>query len=150
MADRVRATVDSQLRERECDETNNELTVDVVTPQPQAELGLRLVPRPACGSASAPTVATELCNAGAVAAEEIVVTYYAGNPAQGGSALHEETFHGPLEAGACDSRDVYVSPFPSCTEVRIYATVDAANTIPECNDGNNTTSDDDLTVCCIE
>lgn len=120
---------------RECDEANNELTIPVLAGAMEPDLRVEL------GSASqnpiCPTVPTTVFNDGSAAANDVVVRYYAGNPAQGGTALHDETVPMPVPAGGQVSFDASIPNFPQGLQITIHAIVDPDDLIAECNDGNN-------------
>ncbi len=119
--------------ERECDEDNSVTTPTAgggAQPDLRVELGTP-VDSPVC-----PTVPTTVFNDGSVGATNVVVRYYAGDPGQGGSVLHDEVF-AAIPAGGMVSSDVSLSNFPNGVSVTIFAVVDPDNAIAECNDGNN-------------
>ena len=91
---------------------------------------------------------TEICNTGAVDASDVFVRFFAGNPDQGGSVIHDEVFAGPITPGACVSRNVVMDNYPGCTPVLVYALVDADDSIEECNDGNNLAVAAGTVECC--
>ena len=88
--------------------------------------------------------------AGMSAAITPTYTVYAGNPSQGGYALHDETFVGPIAAGGSESRDVTIPGFPDNLTVTIWAVVDPDNLIEECNDGNNADAADAAIQSCVD
>lgn len=138
--DTVTMVVDETDLERECDETNNELTKDVVAGQPMADLRLDLGTP---GTNPCPTVPTTIFNDGSAPASNITVRYYAGDPNQGGTALHDVL----VAAGGQHSFDETIPSFPQGVTIRIWGAVDPDNVIEECNDGNNR-DDADSTVQC--
>jgi hypothetical protein len=145
----VRATADCGAQERECDETNNQLEVTGGgTAIPTAELRVTVGDNQGCVS-GVPTVAVMVFNDGTADASSVTVRLYAGDPAQGGSTLQDVVLPGPIPAGSSASVDVTISPFPSCTPVRVFGVVDPDDSIIECNDGNNTASQAAATFCCI-
>ena len=97
LPDSIRVIADSGDLENECDETNNELSIPVMAGNMEADLRVELgapSPTPIC-----PTVPTTVFNDGSLAASNVTVRYYAGNPNQGGLAVHDELFAGPIPAG---------------------------------------------------
>ncbi len=145
LPDIVKVIVDETGVERECDENNNERT-DLVDPgELMADLRVVLgVPT----TANCPTVPTTVINDGSLDASDVVVRYYAGDPFQGGTALHDEIVAGPVvAAGGTVSFDVSLPNFPPNTSVLIWGIVDPDNAIEECNDGNNADSADDTILC---
>jgi len=136
LPDDVTVTADEGDLENECDEGNNSLTAPVDPGEMEADLRVELgapAATPAC-----PTVPTTVYNDGSAAASDVVVRYYAGNPNQGGTALHDEVFSGSIPAGGSTTVDVAIPGFPQGLQVEIWAQVDPDNVIEECNDGNNT------------
>ena len=136
LPDSVRVIADQGDLENECDEMNNDLDTPVTAGNQEADLRVQLgtpVPMPMC-----PTVPTTVFNDGSAPASNVLVRYFAGNPNQGGSVIHEETFAGPIPAGGNVMMDVAMSNFPQGLQIDIFAVVDPDNDIPECNDGNNT------------
>ncbi len=136
LPDSIRAIADAELRERECREDNNELTADVEPGEQAADLRVELGAHDdsACPD---PTVETTVYNDGSLAAADIVVRYYAGDPDQGGTRIHEETVAGPLEPGTSTTFTASLYGFPLNRLITVYAVVDPDNQIFECNDGDN-------------
>ncbi len=119
--------------ERECDENNSVTTTTLgggARPDLRVELGTSSE-TPVC-----PTIPTTVFNDGSVDTSDVLVRYFAGDPSQGGTQLHDEIF-ASIPAGMSVSRDVTLSMFPNGTEVTVFALVDPDNSIVECNDGNN-------------
>lgn len=142
----VRAVVDDTNAQRECRENNNELTAPVmpsdVAPDLRVDLGLAsdaMCPKP--------TVLTTVYNDGSAPASNIVVRYYAGDPNAGGTVVHEEIIPGPLDPGQSVMLTPQISNFPPGLLVLLYAVVDPANAITECNDGNNKDAANNKIVC---
>lgn len=137
LPDSVRVVVDEANQAHECDETNNEKTspVDPGMPLPDLRLTLGLANAALCPT---PTIDTTVINDGSAPASNVVVRYYAGDPNQGGGAIHEELVPGPIPGGG-GTVDVTasLSNFPKNLLITIYAIVDPDNVIAECNDGNN-------------
>jgi subtilase family serine protease len=135
LPDNLTVVVDQGLQERECNETNNQVTVPVTPGQPEPDLRVALAapsPMPTC-----PTLPTTVYNDGSAPASGIVVRYYAGDPNQGGTALYDFAVPGTLAAGGVTSFDASIPAFPQGLSVQIWAVVDPNNTVAECNDGNN-------------
>ena len=144
----VRAVVDDTNAQRECNETNNELKAAVmageVGPDLRVDLGLA-----SDGGCPKPTVLTTVYNDGSAPASNIVVRYYAGDPNAGGTVVHEEIIPGPLDPGQSIMLTPAISNFPPGLLVLLYAVVDPANAIVECNDGNNKDFADNKITCGI-
>ena len=133
------------MRERECIETDNSMEVPVEAGALVADLEVELgTPENGCPVITFPATVR---NVGAVAASAIVVRYYAGDPATGGTVLYEETIAGPLAPGGM----AVVRPAITIPdrEIEIFVVVDPDDTIPECNDGNNVDSSGTRFVCII-
>jgi hypothetical protein len=144
----VRAVVDDTNNQRECHEDNNELTAPVMAGQvgPDLRVDLGLASDGACPK---PTVLTTVYNDGSAPASNIVVRYYAGDPNAGGTVVHEEIIPGPLDPGMSVMLNPAITNFPPGLLVLLYAVVDPANAIAECNDGNNKDSADNKISCGI-
>lgn len=144
----VRVVVDDTNVQRECVENNNTLTAPVmagaVAPDLRVDLGLASE-----GGCPKPTVLTTVYNDGSASASNIVVRYYAGDPNAGGTVVHEELIPGPLDPGMSVMLNPAISNFPPGLLVLLYAVVDPANAIVECNDGNNKDSADNKVTCGI-
>ncbi|MFK7986074.1 MAG: FG-GAP-like repeat-containing protein [Sandaracinaceae bacterium] len=133
--------------ERECREENNERSVTVEAGDALADLRVELgTPVPDC-DASEVDVPTTVTNDGSAPASDVVVRYYAGDPAAGGTLLHEETIPGPIAASASETITATIPSFPSNRSIVIFVEVDPDNTIEECNDGNNTASAPEPVIC---
>jgi hypothetical protein len=146
LPDQVRIVIDEANTARECIENNNEKTVPVAPGELTAdlELSLGLVGQINCPSAVVPTTVTNL---GSADASGVIVRYYAGDPDQGGSPIHDELFAGPFAAGGgTETRNVSITTLPPLS-VQIFARVDPENAIPECKDSNNTATVDTKIDC---
>jgi hypothetical protein len=75
------------------------------------------------------------------------VRYYAGDPAAGGTVLHDELFAGPIAAGASESRAVKLSRFPPNQDILIHVVVDPLGAIEECNVANNAAAAEEKLRC---
>ncbi len=142
----VRVVVDDTNAQRECIETNNELTAPVMAGTMQADLRVDLGVA-SQGGCPKPTVATTVYNEGSAPASNIVVRYYAGDPNAGGTVVHEEVIAGPLNPGENVMLNPSISNFPPGLLVLLYAVVDPGNTIAECNDGNNKDAAENKVIC---
>ncbi|MCP4602545.1 MAG: hypothetical protein GY847_18850 [Proteobacteria bacterium] len=94
-----------------------------------------------------PEVETTIENIGSAPASNIVVRYWAGDPHQGGTVLHETTKPGPIPAGGSETFMESIPNFPKYTPILIYGWVDPDNLIQECNDGNNIDKADNKVEC---
>lgn len=133
---RLRAVVDEDDAERECNEDNNAQTfvVEAGDARPDLRVQIGTVDRGGCPS---PRVPTTVFNGGSAPVSNVKVRYYAGDPAQGGTPLHEEIVPGPIEPGMSTSFTANLDSFPLYLSILIHGVVDPDNEIDECNDGNN-------------
>lgn len=140
---RIRVTVDPSMRERECVEDDNAQVVPVMASARLADLTITLgSPDVRCPNAIVPATVR---NVGSVEARDVVVRWYAGDPARGGRVLHEETIAGPIPPGGeVTVRPSFVIPD---AEVRVYVTVDPDDRIRECDDGNNDARLEESIIC---
>ena len=121
--------------ERECDDANNSLASDVEPGEALPDLELTLgTPEQICPF---PIAHGTVTNVGALAASDILVRIYAGNPEAGGWVMEELTIVGPLDPGKSEDFAVELTGFPSNTHIRLYATADPEDAIEECNNANN-------------
>jgi hypothetical protein len=142
--DEVRVVVDSADAERECNEDNNALTEVIDTAAALPDLSIEI---DAVGTCPSPTVSFTVHNDGVQSAENFVVRFYAGDPSQGGTPLGETTIAGPLAGGESTSGEVELEDFPKNRTIFIYAVVDPADNIEECNNANNKTVADEALRC---
>ena len=147
LPDEVRVVVDEADVERECNESNNELAAPGDPGMASADLRVLL------GAASAatcptPTVETTVINDGSAPASNVVVRYYAGDPSQGGTAIHDEVVPGPIDPyGGSVTFTASLAGFPKGLDILVYAVVDPDGVIAECNDGNNKDAADNKVQC---
>jgi VCBS repeat protein/CARDB protein len=139
LPDNIRVVVDEANVARECDEANNELTTPVNAGMQEADLRVTLGAVDA-GKCPTPEVVTTVFNDGSAPAANFIVRYYAGDPNQGGFALHDEPVAGPIAPGGMLSFTAKLANFPKNSDILVYAIVDPDNVVPECNDGNNKAS----------
>jgi len=147
LPDKIKVFVDEGDQERECDETNNELTKDVVASATEPDLRVQIGVPTGCPPGTKPTVPTTVFNDGSAPASNVLVRYFAGDPQSGGKAIHDEVIAGPIPAGGSVSVSPTMTTFPQGLSVLIYAVVDPLNAIAECNDGNNTDAADSKIIC---
>jgi hypothetical protein len=142
---RVRVVVDDGNQERECDETNNERSAEVVPGKELPDLSIELgAVQETCPT---PTVHTIVRNLGTAPAFNVVVRYYAGDPEQGGLMLHQKIIAGMISPGGTVDFNEPISGFPVNVSVLIYGKVDPDNVIEECDDSNNLDSADAKVLC---
>jgi hypothetical protein len=98
-----------------------------------------------------PRLETTVRNVGSASASDIVVRYYAGDPEAGGEPFHDEVVAGPIpSAGGSVTVDVPLMSLPTGREVVVYARVNPADTIAECNAGNNGARASEPVECLFE
>jgi len=148
LPDSIRAVADAELRERECIEDNNDLTAAVEAGEQAADLRVELGVHDE-SQCPDPTVETTVYNDGSRPAANIVVRYYAGDPDQGGTQIHEETVAGPLDPGTSTTFTATLMNFPPNRLITVYAVVDPDNQIFECNDGDNKAQGQEI-ICFID
>jgi hypothetical protein len=146
LPDTVRVVVDDGDAQRECNEANNDLSkpVDAGMQLPDLRIDLKAANEMAC---PIPTVETTVINDGSAPASNVLVRYYAGDPAQGGAAIHDELIAGPIPPGGMVNLVAKLMGFPKNLTIQIYAVVDPENTVTECNDGNNKDTADNKVTC---
>lgn len=128
----VRAVIDGDNAERECDEDNN--TLEGLVEQGEALADLRLTFVSASGCLPG-TTKVDVHNDGAVAATNVLVRVFAGDPSRGGSVLGEAMIAGPIPPGGKERATVNLGSLSR--NVTLFGVVDPLNSIPECNDANN-------------
>lgn len=134
---RVTATIDADDRERECgDDSNNSISDDVEEGETVADLRLEL--GAATGPCSAKVVEVTVTNDGSVAASNVLVRLYAGDPSAGGQVLAEVVIEETLEPG--DSATVEVELPALFRVIRVFGIADPLDVVPECNEANNRAS----------
>ena len=148
LPDSVNAIIDGLGSQRECDETNNGFSAPIVAGAPDADLRVELDSASAT-SCPAGSFGATVFNDGAVAASDIVLRFYAGDPEQGGTAIDEVTIPGPIEPGMSETITLDTMNMPFGLVITVYAVVDPDDTIVECNDGNNAVASADTIQCQI-
>lgn len=128
----VTAVIDANDAERECNESNN--TIEATVEQGEALADLRLVFDKASGCAPA-RATVDVHNDGAVAATEVLVRIYAGDPSRGGTVLGQTLLSGPIAPGEHERVTIDLGSLGK--RVVLHGVVDPLNAIPECNDANN-------------
>ena len=134
---RVTATIDEADRERECgDDSNNSISDDVEEGETVADLRLEI--GAVTGPCSAKLVEVTVTNDGSVAASDVLVRLYAGDPSAGGQVLTEVVIEETLEPG--DSVTIEVELPPLFRVIRVFGIADPLDSVPECNEANNRAS----------
>lgn len=131
--------------ERECREDNNGLEALVEAGVGRADLVVELDSASAvCPGAD---VATTVRNMGTAVASGVVVRYYAGDPTQGGSVLHEATLPDPLGPGEHTSFVANIPTIGGNRAITVHAVVDPNRSVEECNEANNRDAAGDPVYC---
>jgi hypothetical protein len=144
LPDSVTVRVDALNQAAECVENNNDLTEAVVAGAMTADLRVSI---DAIALPCPPKVTTTVYNDGSVAASNVVVRYFAGDPNQGGTFIADEVVPQSIPAGGMVTFTPSLVAFPIGLDIIIYAVVDPADLIEECNDGNNKDAADQATTC---
>jgi subtilase family serine protease len=126
----VRAEIDGDDAERECNEDNNEVEGPVDAGDELPDLALVVDDGNCAGE-----IEITLTNTGSEAASDILVRVYAGDPSSGGRLLGETMIDGPLEPG--ESESVTVEGEAIEDTVTVWGVADPLDQILECNDANN-------------
>jgi hypothetical protein len=133
--------------ERECNEGNNAKAAPVDPGTVRADLTIEIV----AVMLDCPNVKveTKVRNLGTAAASNVVVRYYAGDPAQGGTPLHDEMVPAAIEANGEATFTVTLESLPDRGAIKIFATVDPDKAVEECDEANNRDSDNTEVACNI-
>jgi len=130
---KIRAVIDPDNDERECNDQNNEREVEV-KPAPSAP-ELRVTVTSDSDTCPTRSLKVQVFNDGAQPVAGVDVGLYAGNPAAGAKLLKTVTVNNvPGNAG---SLPVDVAVEVGRLDVTVYTVVDPENKVVECNDGNN-------------
>ncbi len=135
LPDMVRVVVDEANGERECHEDNNSLSIPIDGGSTAPDLAVHL--GAVGGTCPAHTFVTTLENVGSAPASDVVVRFYIGDPATGGTPIHDEVFAGTLAPGGMSMRTVTIDPYPVGPDAIVHVVVDPDDVVAECNDGNN-------------
>ena len=145
LPDRIRVSVDEAGTESECEETNNDLAIDVDPGALAPDLAITL--GAVSGACPAQVFAVTVENVGSAPAIDPVVRLYAGDPSGGGTPIHEQVVAGALAPGASMSLSITVDPFPTDAEILVFGVIDPDDVIAECADGNNRDAADGIAFC---
>lgn len=140
LPDRVRVRVDAEGdpefgRERECNEMDNEAEVETNASDARPDLRLDSVEAIPLLCPGAVLRAT-LTNTSEIAAEQVRVRFYAGDPDRGAPALGETVLE-RVEPGETVTAEVEVEELVQDREIVVHAVVDPDDRIAECNDADN-------------
>ncbi|MCH2110716.1 MAG: VCBS repeat-containing protein, partial [Polyangiaceae bacterium] len=150
----IRVEIDSENEvmtgygaERECDESNNSTSATVEAGETQPDLVVSTETSDYNCSSGLAEVGLRLENVGSRGAEGFDVDFYAGDPAQGGSFLHRESFSESLAPGATITPIVEFSAIRAENAI-IWAIVNPEQSLSECNYANNLGPADAATRSC--
>jgi hypothetical protein len=129
----IAAVVDEAARERECKEDNNRIERNVAGGAQLADL--RLEVGNATGPCARTVVAVRVHNEGSLAARDVLVRLYAGDPSSGAKSIAESTVAGPIEPGAVATVDMVIED--TGRSITVWGIADPLNAIEECNNANN-------------
>ena len=130
---RIIARVDEADAERECIENNNEVSAAVDAGEMLADLELAILAQ--SGPCTSKTVSVRVRNDGSVAAGNVLVRLYAGDPSAGGQAIGEATIAGPIPPGTAMDTQVPVGALDRT--ITVWGVADPLDSIEECNNVNN-------------
>jgi len=128
----VSAVVNGDGRERECDDDNNTIEAPVEEGENLADLRIEFEDASGCAPASAQV---RVHNDGSLAAENILVRVYAGDPSQGGSSLGQVVIAGPIEPNESESAVITLGTLQR--KVVLYGWADPLDAVSECQETNN-------------
>ncbi len=130
----VTARIDENDRERECgDDSNNEISDDVDGGEQVADLRLEL--GAATGPCNGKSVEVTVYNDGSLAASDVLVRLYAGDPSAGGQPIGEATIDETIEPGESVTLEIEIDPLQRT--ITVFGIADPLGTITECNNANN-------------
>lgn len=128
---------------RECNEDNNTRAAAVAASPPLPDLRLELDdPNDVCDR----IVKGSVFNDAAVSAPDVIVRFFAGDPAGGASIIGELNL-GSVEAGKEVKFNEVLDGYPTRAPIRVYGIVDPENDNPECNESNNQDGPTRPSVC---
>ena len=133
--------------EHECDESNNSAIALVEAGDSSPDLAVTTDTTEYNCSTSLLRVGLSIENQGSSPAESFDVSFYAGEPAQGGTFLQQETFSETLEPGASINPVVKITK-TQADNATIWAIVNPQQSLQECNYANNIDPADGFTERC--
>lgn len=131
--DVIIAQVDAADAERECDESNNVREYTPAAEGQQTDLRLTIEAVSGCPDA---TVVAGISNDGAAFAGDMTITWYAGNPSQGGMKLSQSVVTGGVGSGESVPVEAGLPDFPTRGDITVFGVL--AADVSDCNAGNNT------------
>lgn len=130
----VRVVADEGNTQRECNEDDNTLSVNVAdAAEALADLAVEVT---ASGDCTEESFEVTVRNEGAVAAENVRYVIYFGDPSSG-SPVTGFTLSEPIPPGGSATHTTVIPSFPQ-RDVQVHVVVDPMDTVRECNDANNT------------
>jgi len=131
---------------QECNEENNALLLEIVDPSPQVDLALSdfTIEDDRCPVAG---FSITVSNVGAVAAGDVILRFFAGDPQTGGRLIFEDRLPGPIEPGHAHDYSADVPAFQVYQPIQVYATLHSVDNAPECSLGDNQLAASSLVRC---
>jgi hypothetical protein len=130
----VIAVIDEANKERECNEGNNRIEKSVSAGEQLADLALELgTVKNMCSPST--SITAKLSNTGSLAAKDVLVRVFAGDPSAGGQAIGEITVGDEIAPGQNVSVEVPVQN--ADRNITIWGIADPLDSIKECNNANN-------------
>ena len=147
IVDPIDLALDSSFgRERECIEDNNERStlVEVSEQSPDLRLSLNEVEIDLC-----PDVRLQLTlyNEGSAPVTEAEIGLYLGDPSAGGSRIDTKVIQEEIPAFSSIEIEWASDRFPEYREAQLFAIIDPANRISECDESNNVASSEGVLSC---
>lgn len=134
LPDHIRAVVDGDDAERECDESNNSLVHDLGGGDDLVDLRIEVGDVAGCPDAK---VTAMLYNDGAAPVEGTLIHWYAGDPSQGGTRIGETRVEATLPPGGSLEVTGNLQAFPARGEITVYGVVDPNYEVGDCARANN-------------
>ncbi len=155
LPDSIRVVVDPPVDqgaptggERECVEDNNDLSSPVEAGETRADLVAHAHDASIACSEGRTSLSFSVENQGTKSAKDITIVIYAGDPSQGGQAVHTDTISKKLDPGA--SVDMTATFSSRGTERSVlWLVVNPLGTIEECNSTNNRDPAENLVPACM-
>ena len=130
---RVKVVVDATEDERECVEDNNSMTKTISTRDKSPELSVSI--EQLDNKCPVRHVRVRVENSGTARVEDVPVELYAGQPSAGGTLLSGHNV-GAIEAKGSAEFETDIDTV--ARDIRVFAVVNPASTVVECDESNNT------------
>lgn len=142
LPEKVVARIDEAGAERECIENNNQVEQQVEAGAQLADVRLEM--GGIGGNCASKKIFATVHNDGSLAASNVRVRLYAGDPSAGGQTIGETVIAGPIAPGASVTSEISVGAVER--NITVYGIADPDSEIEECNNANNV--DDGPDVMC--